>query len=249
MLESLPALAQRVTVLGSTRNSAATSAGVSSASGAGADWTVRLADMVATPHLETSPRRDGILAEVLNILEASNGTDHSNLGLFSAPPSRTIGNRPPELGKGCGDLNCWIPYPAEPTSARSTCGTTRWNDPGRPLPARPAPPRPPRPNGRPPGPRTGLLWLVLRSRAGPGCRDRSCGATPAAPPRPRPSRCRPSAPGGCRPRGAPGGAGAPAAALAHGRPVGQPGHLPRRRRPDPPLAVLEQGEPGQGDMP
>src|SRR5215217_7019257 len=47
--------------------------------------------------LASRRRLDGIRAEVLNILEASNGTDHSNLGLFSAPPSRTIGNRPPEL--------------------------------------------------------------------------------------------------------------------------------------------------------
>src|SRR4030095_15910513 len=110
MLESLPALAPRVTVLGSTRNSAATSAGVSSASGAGADWTVRLADIVATPHLGLPPR-DRVFAEVLNILEASNGTDHSNLGLFSAPPSRTIGNDRQSLAKGAETSIAGFPTP------------------------------------------------------------------------------------------------------------------------------------------
>src|ERR687887_403805 len=97
MLDSLPALAHRVTVFGSTRKSAATSAGVSSASGAGAVCTLRLADMPFHLSPRSFPRRDRILAEVLNILEASNRTDHSNLGLFSAPPSRTIGNSPPAL--------------------------------------------------------------------------------------------------------------------------------------------------------
>jgi len=50
------------------------------------DWQTWL-----PPLTSNFPRRVRILAEVLNILEASNGTDHSNLGLFSAPPTRTIG--------------------------------------------------------------------------------------------------------------------------------------------------------------
>ena len=46
-------------IVGRADDSAATSAGVSSASGAGADWTVRLADMVATPYLELPPIETG----------------------------------------------------------------------------------------------------------------------------------------------------------------------------------------------
>ena len=185
----------------------------------------------------------GTRGKILNILEVSKWTDRSNLGLFSAPPSRTIGNRPPELlAKGAETSITGFPSLAD-ADQRSLnvrySSLESVHDP--PTRGRRAPPTPRRPSGRPPGPRMGLLWLVLRSRAGPGCRGRSSPARPVSSAHvPRPSSASsirldsstPRPPGRREPR-------APGSKVRLGSVSRRP-PVPDGRGPDPSLAVLEQ---------